>query len=559
MKAISFDNKHSDIPVKISEDGTHTSVVLTKDYNYSKIKSVRFDLFDSFATNGDDGYMVIPRGKENCDYSLCYFNRHKEDFVSEITESNMPIFGYKTNDKCCLCVVSGMSYDYTLVIELKNGKYSCAIRFELYGEQPYEDLSVDIYELFGENANYSGMARKYRELKIAKFGLVPLSERIDNEPYLKYSMDSVMIRIRCGWKPAPSPVPHQNLENEPEMHVACDFKRVGQLLDELKVQGVDKAEICLVGWNVKGHDGRWPQTFPVEKDLGGEDELKALIKKAQSMGYQMTCHTNSSDQYEIADNYSYGNTCLDRNGNPVLDIPGWSGGEMQKLCPIKGLEQAKEILPKVANLGFKGTHYIDVIGVVHPLRCYSKDHYSNSKNSVNCAKELCELSRSVFGGISSEGAYDFIAPYIDYGLYISFKHDIGGVCDMPIPFWQIVYHGYVMSNPYSDTVNPTFKPRDRQLKLYEFGGRPSYYYYSVFTSNGYNWMGNEDARCDTDEQLRESVSKIKEGYEEYKKLYKYRTLFIEEHKEISENVFRVTYSDGSVLKFDYNDLTYTEE
>ena len=72
---------------------------------------------------------------------------------------------------------------------------------------------------------------------------------------MDYSVNSVMIRVRLGCKPAPAKILHQTLETEPPVKVACDFDRVGDILEELKRQGVDKAEICLVGWNVKGHDG----------------------------------------------------------------------------------------------------------------------------------------------------------------------------------------------------------------------------------------------------------------------------------------------------------------
>ena len=118
-------------------------------------------------------------------------------------------------------------------------------------------------------------------------------------------MNSVMIRVRCGWKPAPPQILHQTLENEPPMRVACDIDRVGDILDELKVQGVDKAEICLVGWNVKGHDGRWPQALPVCEELG-----------------------------------------------------------------------------------FKGIHYIDVLGVVYPRNCYHKEHPVTFPQSVEYARTI---------------------------------------------------------------------------------------------------------------------------------------------------------------------------
>ena len=110
---------------------------------------------------------------------------------------------------------------------------------------------------------------------------MPLRERIKHSPELAYAARCPEVRIRQGWKPVPSPVPEQTVENEPPMRVMVTFDRVGDILDEFQRQGVDAAEICLVGWNQKGHDGRWPQIFPVEESLGGEEKLRAVIKKAQ--------------------------------------------------------------------------------------------------------------------------------------------------------------------------------------------------------------------------------------------------------------------------------------
>lgn len=254
------------------------------------------------------------------------------------------------------------------------------------------------------------------------------------------------------------------------MHVACDFDRVSEILDELRRQGVENAEICLVGWNIKGHDGRWPQAFPVCEEMGGEEKLRLLIKKAQNMGYQMVCHTNSTDQYEIADCYKEENTLMNKDGKRVLDQAAWSGGEMSQLCPEIAYEQAKLMLPQIAELGFRGIHYIDVLGVVFPRKCYDENHPVNYKQAVEYAKEICQIARKEFGGISSEGAYDFLAPELDYGLYISFSDKELGICDKPVPFWQLVYHGFVLSNPYAATINSTFKDENVVLKMLEYGG-----------------------------------------------------------------------------------------
>ncbi|WP_337400479.1 DUF5696 domain-containing protein [Congzhengia sp.] len=556
MFGITSDNKRIELPVQIEKTNDYACVIVSKDLDYSYIRQVEADFFGIVADTSDSGYLVLPRGVGNQDYSLFYFNRQKENFESRIAESNMPFFGIKTEQQTVLAIVTGMPYDYTLNISLKNGKYRIYPVFKLDGESPYEDLKIEYFYLTGDDANYSGIARRYRRYKLDKGEIVPLSVRMQTSEALRYAADSVMIRIRCGWKPAPPQVLHQTPENEPPMHVACDFNRVGNLLDELKTQGVDKAEICLVGWNVKGHDGRWPQAFPVCQELGGEETLKQLILKAQKLGYQITCHTNHTDQYEIADCYNPENTRRNRVGKPVINANGWSGGEMFDLCPEIGLKQAEQVLPKVADLGFRGIHYIDVLGTVYPRKCYHPAHFVNSKKAVECAKKMCIRAKELFGGISSEGAYDFLAPYLDYGLYISYSRETGGLCHKPIPFWQLVYHGTVLSNPYTDTVNSSFKDKNIQLKLIEYGGRPTFYFYSAFMDNGNNWMGAVDAKCDNETELAASVSKIKQSYEEYKKLRYLQTEFMEQHEETEENVFVITYSNGAVIKIDYNKGNY---
>ena len=60
----------------------------------------------------------------------------------------------------------------------------------------------------------------------------------------------------------------------------------------------------------------------------------------------------------------------------------------------------------------------------------------------------------------------------------------------------------------------------------------------------------------TDEQLKDSVARIKKGYEEYRKLAKLHTAYMEKHEEVAEGVFEITYSDGSVIRVDYNEKCY---
>ena len=511
--------------------------------------------FDEFeAQVGEDGFYLIA-DVEKTGSQICYFG-DKEDAEYVLKQNLMPVFGVKLNGRCLVCIAEGMKNEFYIRTGIKNKKYYIAARFVLDGDAPYEDITLKMIEL-PVKSTYSDMADCYRDYILKKGKCRLLEDRIRENEQLKYALEAVEIRIRMGWKPVPTPVLEQTVENEPQMKTACSFERVKDIIDELKSQGVDKAQLCLVGWNKSGHDGRYPQMFPVEEKLGGEEKLRELIEYAQTNGYQIVCHTNSTDCYNIADCFSEDIVVKNKDGSLSVNEYSWSGGRMYNLCPVKAYEIAKQELPKVRDLGFSGIHYIDVMNVVPLRKCYDKNHEVNTKDTEKIYEDIALLSKELFGGYASEGAYDFSVPYLDYALYVTFDENKDSFFDVEIPFWQMVYHGIVLSNPSTATVNYPVKSSKNHLKLLEYGGRPTFYFYSKFMEGSSldDWLGKEDMVCDTDEQLKFSVSKIKEAYDEYKKLRHLQLKFITKHTMIEDGVYQTEYSDGTIIKVNYNDNT----
>ena len=442
-----------------------------------KAKFVNLIDKDFFAKTGDEGYYVIADADKRGS-RLCYFN-NKSDGERIFHQGLMPIFGIKKDNMCRLCIVSGLASEFEIVFGVKDGQYYIYPRFNFKHGQPYEDIKIEYIDLNCEYG-YSEMAVAYRNYQIKNGNCITLKDRINNNPTLDYALNAPEIRIRMGWKPAPPTILEQTAENEPEMHIACTFDRVKDLIDELKNQGVDKAEICLVGWNKSGHDGRYPQLFPVEEKLGGEEKLRDLIIYAKENGYQIICHTNSTDSYSIADCFSEDIVAKKQNGSMYIDQHKWSGGQMYNLCPEKSLEFAESNLPKVQQLGFEGLNYIDVMTVVPLQWCHDEKHPTNPKQTLEKYTKIMELSHKLFGGFSSEGCFDFAAKYLDFGLYVSWPPIKDYMLDEEIPLWQIVYHGIILSNPTTDTVNYPIKAKQNELLLKECGGRPTFYFYSKF-------------------------------------------------------------------------------
>ncbi|MDD4017730.1 MAG: DUF5696 domain-containing protein [Kiritimatiellae bacterium] len=497
------------------------------------------------ATVGEQGYFIMPNGE------LGTFREQN----GERTARNympMPVFGMKNPRATFVAIVSGTPHDYKLITNAKDGRYTILPCFEYGGHAPYDDITVEYHLLQGDHADYAGMARKYRDYQLSRKACAPIKERMKDRPELAYAANCLEVRIRQGWKPMPTSVTNQTRTTEPPMRVAVTFDRVGDILDEFKRQGIDKAQLCLVGWNQKGHDGRFPELFPVEEQLGGEVKLRQLIKKAQSMGYQIVCHNNSYDAYMIAENWD-AEYIIKKPDGSLSTHAVYSGGRMYNICPQRAYERfaPKELL-EIAALGFRGLHYNDVLTVVQPRACHDPRHPLNRNQGAYWAGKIMAEAQTVLGGSASEGGHDFCCGNLDYALYASIvppkPHPL---VDRFVPFWQMVYHGIILSNPFPPTCNYTIKDDDTRLMLTEFGGRPFFYFYSNYRDAGNAWMGVEDLTCGNDETLRSSVEKIREGYDEFAARSHLQTEFMERHEAVDTDVYRSAYSDGSEIICNY--------
>ncbi len=530
--------------------------------NWSEIEYVEFPMHDFKISVGDEGYYLVPAGNPgyaNREYGIGYFS-NRPDRQGIFSSTYMALYGFKYHDLCRAVIVTGMRYDVSFILDVKNGEYRMLLRFMTLGEAPYENIKLELHDINDGEAGYSDMARIYREYQLAH-GFRAIRDRLT--PELKYAAESPNIRVRMAWKPVPCKIIHQTPENEPPVHTACSFDDLIELMNVYHALGIDKAEFCLVGWNMKGHDGRWPQALPVEESIGGEEGLKRLLDHAKALGYAVCCHTNSTDAYTIADCFNKDDLLINAKGELDVEATRWGGGRTYNVCPKVAYETADRMLKPIEELGFHGTHYIDVITCVPAKRCYSESHPVNKKESCEYFDRLFTRAKELFGAVGSEGAYDHSLKNCDTALYASFldyknpSPSQRTFCDKEIPLFQLVYHGIVLSNPYSRTVNAILGERDDMLKVIEYGGRPQMYYYARFVDDGSDWIGKVDFFCHTDAERRESALKVKETLDILREFAPLQYEFMEKHDEIADGVFVITYSDGSVVTVDYNKQTYT--
>lgn len=154
---------------------------------------------------------------------------------------------------------------------------------------------------------------------------------------------------------------------------------------------------------------------------------------------------------------------------------------------------------------------------------------------------------------------DYMSAEMDAILYVGVQSRVtpqrNPLFDEGIPFWQLVYHGIILSNPTSQTINYPIKEEYQHLKFIEYGGRPLMYFNSKFGADR-NWMGDLDLHCGNDEQIDIATDALKKAYDEYETLKSLQFEFMENHEKLSEGVYRTTYSDGTVITVDYNTEKY---
>lgn len=504
---------------------------------------------------GDDGFYLGSNDFGRYSGFKTYFSK-REDFDSVVGINLVNMFGVKIGETAYTAIVVGMPYVYRLRISKCADKYSLGLCYDLNRYDIDEDICIELY-LMQKSDDYIQMAKLFRRYQLDNGNCELLENRIGKNEILNYITESVEVRIRMGWKKCPPDVLEQTVENEPEMKVACTFDRVIDIINEMKRQGIEKAQICLVGWNKSGHDGRWPTAFPVEEKLGGETALKRLILHARNCGYKIVGHTNSTDCYSISELFDNGRiTIKDKNGLPIKNRAPYSGGNMYWLCPKEALEISKNMFSKMSELGFSGMHYIDVISIQQPRQCFDDEHPSKVRETINILNEILSDAKQKIGAVSSEGGFDYCFKNLDFALYVCYNRPKEVYMDEGVPLWEMVYHGIIMENPGKITINYPLYDRENTLNMIEMCGRPTFYYYSKFTSRG-EWDGDDIFIADKDEDIKKSVSAIKSASDDYSQYCRLQTEEIIDYKKLNGDlVTEVVYSDGTKVFVNYSDEEY---
>lgn len=481
-----------------------------------------------------EGYWVFPDGHYGT------FTRDQGSYFNR--RARLAMYGVCRPQGTYVAIVKGLRTEFGSYIEAKQGVYEIFPRFEIQKIEfdPYEDIVIDCYRLTGDDANYSGMARRYRQWQLDRGEVRPLAEKVKESPALAYSAKSIFLRYKFG-RTFRRDIDHRSFAtNTPPMTVDHTFDEFMGVLREAKALGMDDIDMCLVGWQREGHDGPFPDHFPVDPRFGGETKMREAVKLGHDLGYRMSVHLNYHNYYPAAKRWRDEDVCKGPDGKPR---PYWllpAGLSHFSCFEVMVNRYVDSDFAHLRDIGIDGILHHDVTSAEYPTPCHDPMHPNSRGRMAGWQLKLCDKCRETFGGSSSESGLDHIARGLDNILYVAWDVRKNPLIDGMLPVWPIVYNGICMSQPFYGTMDAPY-PRikgeklsegtaayhwipteeERMLKVFEWGGRPAFYY------NPYK-----------------DLRPIKRMYDLWQPLRHLQLVFIREHVTLASGVTATRYENG---------------
>ena len=508
------------------------------------------------AKKGDEGWWMQARGT----YGL--FDRDDGSYV--VNRQLMPVFAVRRGGTLWYAHVKTWRFNYDFVTTAKGGAYETFARFRCdkvrrFFRDYYDDIVVDFHRLDGANADYNEVAAAYRKYQLDGGAVKTIKDRLT--PELDYLCDAIVVRIQTH---AAKPIPETadgikkkffKAEEELPVVVHMPFGVTEEFLQALRDSGIDKLSICSAGWQDGGYDGRVPGHFPVGAEAGGAEAFDRLIAKAKKLGYQFAIHATNTDGYMCSRLWDEDWVCKFVDGK-FYEGGLWAGGQCYWVCQQCAWERwLPEEMRRMAALGIRGPHYIDVYSATYPIPCGDPRHPCTPEKTAELQNRILAYGKELMGAAASESGYDHVAGNVDYINYVERdlkllhegRHNklVSGV----YPLWELVYHGIILYNSDRLTQNHTrgkclYKleksgdPRWMEgdgvedpyvaLKIVEFGGRPIFYTYKFA-----------------------DVPRIRKAWDEFVPVRHLQRELMVSHREIAPGVFETRYANGSATVCNY--------
>ena len=318
---------------------------------------------------------------------------------------------------------------------------------------------------FLPNADYNGMAKRYRQY-VKDTGLyVSLAEKIARNPKVKDLIGTPITRSGILTDIVPDSLRFKK-DNPSFNHHVNTFDQRGEQYRKFKEQGLDRLQVVLTGWPHAGYDRQHPDELPPAPAAGGWEGMKRLAETCHEIGYLFALHDQYRDYYTDAPSFSTHWAVHEEDENPIsVGFPGsrfgqwkegtipymnnWDGGKQSYISNRTMPGEIAKTYTGLKDHGIKidGT-YLDVFGYVPVDEDFNPEHPTSRTDALNAHRRAYSWARNNVGFIGTEAGCDWTIPYTDYTSVLA--SPLTPKKGIPIPLFNLVYHDAVIT-PYSPT------------------------------------------------------------------------------------------------------------
>lgn len=401
-----------------------------------------------FKNRNESDSSVAYKRQIYCDYFTAYeaFLRDEEAGIEAVM---LPVFGVKQGEGALLGNVTKGSAETTLSLYPFGYVYEAAricptfnfrFLYELEAtsggkmivptkERSEADFQVQYTFLSGEDANYSGMARTYRQFLLDN-GLLNKSEK-----QISVSVDYLLSLKKpvLLWE---------------ESVAASTFEDGLKTLQKLSEQKSGSVFLNLMGWQDSGY-AMYPSSFSAAGVCGGKSGLQKLIRGGKELGMTVQLQEN----FFLALNSRSGEYSRDDLASALDNSTYIDLDESNLLMDIRSAKSRFEnaFLNKIADYDATAVS-LDDAG--HLL--YANGANKNTLTRTQALLTLEQMLKTAAGELDTvtvSGANAYVLAYADALCDIPQSSSGSFLFDSDVPFLQMVLHGYI---PYTPEIPGNF-------------------------------------------------------------------------------------------------------
>ena len=543
----------------------------------------KVDLLPCFGAGSteDEGYMVVPDGSG----AMIDFNNGKSAYttytqpvygrdVSETLQrketttqdAHLPVFGIKNGDAAMLGVisqnssaeisasVSGAKTSYNMVsaafrmrgddtYTLGTTVYTRVQQFIVYEEGGInaDFVGMDYFFLGKEEADYSGMAKRYQKYLIEEAGMT-VAEDLDT---------SIFVELYGGVE-----------VTRPVMGIQTDviqeitgYSAAKAMLEKIKASGVDDLTVRYVAWDKNTIKAKSAGKVSLVGDFGGKKAFGELVKY---------CNDNDIDLFldqemQLTDAFGNGflsfssgaqtiNGTLSRKEAFSIQLLFESKGLSSRLMSMTNIDKISDKVmtafskfDKYGDVGISTGSFGDTLYSDYRQTGWIRDDSANAiiDASAKYAEKYPVMAAG--GNLPAVLAADAV-------INVPFSSSRFDIVDRSIPFYQLVMSG--VKNYSSSAANLTSSVSEMTLQAIESGSMMTF----LLTEMDYDNLRDTKYTTLYSIEYDQYAEDVVTAYNTLKEVYgKTEGSAIASHNYVKEDVAKVVYENGATVYVNYND------